>query len=75
MKVKLLLNHAGVPLDKVLSFLPTKSLASVPLVGAGFVPPISVDAVARAAVTAATDPAVPAGIMDVWQLQSYENKV
>lgn len=41
--------------------------------GAGFVPPVSVKAVAKAAVAAATDPAVPAGIMDVWTIKrDYE---
>lgn len=66
---------AGSPLEKVLSYLPTKSLAGFPLVGAGFVPPVSVEAVGRAAVTAATDSAVPAGLMDVWQIETYSNKV
>ena len=53
--------------------LPTKSLAGIPLVGAGFVPPVSAMAVAKAAVTATTDPAVEAGILDVWQLKKYES--
>ncbi len=64
---------AGYPLDKVLGILPTKSLAGVPLLGLGFVPPVSATVVGRAAVAAATDPSVPAGIMDVWQLKSYES--
>jgi hypothetical protein len=64
--------HAGYPLDKVLGLLPTKSLAGVPLLGAGFVPPVSAAAVARAAVSAATDPAIPAGVLDVWQIKAYE---
>ena len=64
---------AGFPLDKVLSIFPTKSLAGVPLVGAGFVPPVSAVAVARAAVTAVTDPSVEAGTMDVWQIKKYES--
>jgi hypothetical protein len=64
---------AGYPLDKVLGILPTKSLAGVPLLGAGFVPPVSVAAVAKAAVTAATDPSVEAGILDVWQIKAYES--
>jgi hypothetical protein len=65
---------AGSPLERVLSFFPTKTLAGIPLVGAGFVPPVSVEAMARAAVSAATDPSVPAGIMDVWQIEAYSNK-
>jgi hypothetical protein len=64
---------AGVPLQKLLGALPTQSLASLPLVGAGFVPPVSVDAVARAIVAAATDPSVPGGVMDVWQIEKYES--
>ncbi|KAL3163381.1 hypothetical protein ABBQ32_009766 [Trebouxia sp. C0010 RCD-2024] len=64
----------GVPLEKALGFLPTKSLASLPLAGAAFVPPVSVRGIAKAAVVAATDPAVPGGIMDVWQLQQYDNQ-
>lgn len=63
---------AGSPLAKGLSFLPTKTLSSIPLAGAAFVPPISVQAVAKAAVAAATDSSVPGGIMDVWQLQEFE---
>jgi len=38
--------------------------------GAAFVPPVSVEAVARAAVSAATDPSVPAGHMGVWEIKS-----
>lgn len=49
--------------------LPTKSLSTTPIVGAGFVPPVSVEAVGRAAVAAATDPDVPPGVMDVWTIQ------
>ena len=64
--------NAGSPLAKGLGFLPAKTLSSVPVAGAAFVPPISVQAVAKAAVAAATDPSVPGGILDVWQLQAYE---
>ena len=63
---------AGYPLDKVLGVLPAKSLAGVPVLGLGFVPPISASAVGRAAVAAATDPSIPAGILDIWQMKSYE---
>ena len=63
---------AGYPLDKVLGVLPAKSLAGVPVLGLGFVPPISASAVGRAAVAAATDPSVPAGVLDIWQMKSYE---
>ena len=63
----------GSPLAKGLGLLPTKTLSNFPIAGAAFVPPISVQAAAKAAVAAATDPAVPAGIMDVWQMKEYEN--
>lgn len=67
------LQAVGVPLDKVLGALPSESLAGWPLIGAAAVPPISVEAVARAAVAAATDPSVPSGPMDVWKMKSeYE---
>lgn len=66
--------NAGSPLAKGLGLLPTQTLSSVPIAGAAFVPPISVQAVAKAAVAAATDPSVPGGIMDIWQLQEYENQ-
>ena len=46
----------------------------MPLAGAAFVPPTSVQGIAKAAVAASTDPAVPGGIMDVWQLQQYDKQ-
>ena len=33
--------------------------------------PCSVDAVAKAAVSAVLDPAVPPGVMDVWTIEKY----
>lgn len=56
---------------QMLRALPTRNLSAVPIVGAAFVPPISVDAVAKAAVTAVVDPAVPPGPMDVWTIAKY----
>jgi len=47
----------------VLGVLPAQRLAGLPLVGAAAVPPVSAQAVGRAAVAAATDPAVPAGAL------------
>lgn len=68
------LQAVGLPLEKVLSLLPTQSLAGVPLVGLAAVPPVSVAAVGRAAVAAATDPAVTPGVMDVWTIaKDYGN--
>ena len=43
-----------------------KSASQIPLVGPLFVPPVNVKAVAKAAVRAATDNAVPPGVLDVW---------
>eukprot|EP00884_Botryococcus_braunii_P004272 jgi/Botrbrau1/13846/Bobra.0056s0083.1 len=64
----------GSPLEKALSLFPTKTLAGIPLLGAGFVPPVSVEAMGRVAVSAATDSSIPPGIMDVWQIEAYGNK-
>ncbi|KAG2497539.1 hypothetical protein HYH03_004286 [Edaphochlamys debaryana] len=50
-----------------------KSLSELPLVGAALVPPVSVTTVARAAVRAATDPSVPAGVIDVWALADEDH--
>lgn len=62
------LSVIGSPLESVLALAPTQSLAGIPLAGAAFVPPVSVKKVAKAAVSAATDPAVPPGPMDVWTI-------
>ena len=48
-----------------------KSLASIPLLGAAFVPPVSAEAVAKAAVRAVTDPSVPAGVMELDAIVKY----
>ncbi|GAB4816260.1 hypothetical protein N2152v2_003306 [Parachlorella kessleri] len=65
------LGAIGAPLEMALKALPTRSLANIPIAGALFVPPVSVDTVAKAALTAATDPSVPAGVMDVWTIAKY----
>ena len=44
---------------------------TVPVAGALLLPPVSVKAVARAALAAATDESVPAGVMDVWTIARY----
>lgn len=49
-----------------------KQLTQLPVVGAALLPPISVDAVAKAAVAAAMDPSVPGGPMDVWTIAKYK---
>ena len=64
------LGALGAPLDAALSFLPTESLSrSVPLAGLALVPPVKVEALARAAVAAATDPEVEAGVMSAWKIK------
>lgn len=68
----------GAPLRALLVDSPlarvAKGLSGVPVAGAAFVPPVSVEAVARAAVAAATDPSVPAGPMDVYALTERYGK-
>jgi uncharacterized protein YbjT (DUF2867 family) len=68
------LQIVGLPLEKLLSVVPTQSLASVPLVNLLATPPVSASAVGRAAVAAATDPAVPAGVMDVFTIGKNYSK-
>eukprot|EP00210_Caulerpa_lentillifera_P006855 g6552.t1 len=50
----------GTPLEKLLGLVPnTKALSgSIPILGTGLVPPVRVEAVARAAVSAITDPSI-----------------
>ena len=60
------------PLEMVLSHTPSKQLSAMPFVGALFVPPVSVATVAKAAVAAATDSSITAGVMDPWELQKYK---
>ena len=64
------LGALGAPLDAALSLLPTESLSrSAPsLAGLALVPPVRVEALARAAVAAATDPEVEGGAMSAWQI-------
>lgn len=55
-----------------MSLLPTKSLAAIPIVGAAFVPPVSVESVGLAAATAAMDAGVDPGVMDVWTIGKFK---
>lgn len=63
--VKVPLGMIGSPLEAVMK--QAKGLTQVPLVGPLFVPPVNVEAVAKAAVKAALGP-VPPGVMDVWSI-------
>lgn len=65
------LQYVFQPLEGLLQNAPP-SITSLPIIGACLVPPVSVQAVARAAVRAATDPSVPAGIMDVPEIAKYK---
>lgn len=75
---RLVSNHLTLPLGAIfkpaeylIKRLPNaRQLASVPVLGAAFIPPVSVEAVARAAVRAATDASMPGGVVDTWRLSS-----
>lgn len=62
--VKLPLNIIGAPLEMLLKH--TKSVSRVPVLGNLLLPPVKATTVAKAAVRAATENAVPPGVMDVW---------
>lgn len=59
------------PIAAALRALPSRRLAELPVLGAAFVPPLPVGAVARAAAAAALDPGAPPGVMSVWDIQQY----
>lgn len=61
----------GAPLAAALKLVPTRSLAGIPIIGAAFVPPTSVDTVGKAAAHAVLDDDVPAGVMDVWEMAKF----
>ena len=54
--------------------MPTREIAKYPLLSLGFIPPVSVKTVAKAAVAAATDSIVPPGILDVWAIQKFDEQ-
>ncbi|XP_043807234.1 uncharacterized protein At1g32220, chloroplastic isoform X2 [Manihot esculenta] len=64
--VKLPLSIVGAPLEMVLQH--AKLLTRIPLIGPLFIPPVHVSSVAKVAVRAATDPAFPPGILDVYSI-------
>jgi hypothetical protein len=60
------------PVEALLKRVPNaRALADTPIAGPLFLPPVSVRAVARAALAAATDDTVPSGVMDVWAIEKY----
>jgi len=60
------------PVEALLKKVPNaRQLSETPVVGSLLLPPLSVQAVARAAVAAATDDGVPSGVMDVWEIEKY----
>lgn len=69
--MKIPLGLAGVPMQTLLKPLPTKSLSNIPIIGAAFVPPVSVQSVGKAAASAILDSSIKAGIMDVWEISKY----
>ena len=58
------------PLEKLLARGP-KTLVDLPIIGGLFIPPVSVESVAKAAVAAAADESFPPGIVDVASIQKY----
>ncbi|KAJ9147420.1 hypothetical protein P3X46_029585 [Hevea brasiliensis] len=67
--MKLPLSIIGAPLEMVLQH--AKLLTRIPLIGPLFIPPVHVSSVAKVAVRAATDPAFPPGIVDVYSILKH----
>lgn len=61
----------GAPLAMLMKVLPAKTLSDIPIAGAAFVPPVSVDSVGKAAATAVLDSNIPSGFMDVFTIQRF----
>lgn len=51
-----------------------KSASQIPVIGPLLAPPVKVTAVAKAAVRAATDNAVPPGVLDIWGINRLGNR-
>eukprot|EP00250_Pteridium_aquilinum_P001553 c11747_g1_i2 orf=228-1085(+) len=62
--IKVPLGILGGPLEMVLKN--AKSASQIPVIGPLLAPPVKVTSVAKAAVRAATDNAVPPGVLDIW---------
>eukprot|EP01023_Acetabularia_acetabulum_P029845 TRINITY_DN2811_c0_g2_i3.p1 TRINITY_DN2811_c0_g2~~TRINITY_DN2811_c0_g2_i3.p1 ORF type:complete len:297 (+),score=62.18 TRINITY_DN2811_c0_g2_i3:100-990(+) len=70
--VALPLEYVGNPLAKILGYFPTKEITKFPVVGAGFVPPVTVECLAKAAVMAALDPQFGRQVLDVWEINEFK---
>ncbi|KAF5456863.1 hypothetical protein F2P56_026295 [Juglans regia] len=70
--MKIPLGVIGSPLEMVLQH--AKPLNKLPLVGPLFASPVSVNAVTKVAVRAATDPVFPPGIIDIEGIQRYSQQ-
>ncbi|KAJ0042240.1 hypothetical protein Pint_18857 [Pistacia integerrima] len=68
-QMKLPLSVIGAPLEMILKR--AKLLSKIPLIGPLFIPPVHVTSVAKVAVTAATDPTFPPGIIDVYGILQH----
>jgi uncharacterized protein YbjT (DUF2867 family) len=66
------LGLVGRPMESILSQSPMNKLATLPYVGGLFVPPVSLQTVAKAAVAAATDPSSTSGVWSVDDIQKYK---
>ena len=65
------LSYVFKPVESLLGHCP-KSLVDLPVIGGLLVPPVSAEAVARAAIAAATDNSFSAGVAGVDVIQRYE---
>lgn len=68
--VNIPLGMIGAPMEAVINRLP-RGLATIPIVGCAFVPPVRVESVGKAALMAVLDPEVAGGPMNVWDIQKY----
>eukprot|EP00850_Spirogloea_muscicola_P019593 SM000194S04829 [mRNA] locus=s194:214809:217815:- [translate_table: standard] len=66
------LSIVGAPLEMVLR--KAKWATNLPLIGPALVPPVKVTSVAKAAVRAATDNAIPPGALDVWGILKHGDR-
>lgn len=70
--IKLPLSVIGAPLEMILKH--AKALTAIPLIGPLFIPPVHVTSVAKVAVSAATDPTFPQGIIDVYSILQHSQQ-